>query len=973
MDDDELSFKHKNKVDVRKYLPLLLLLVPLLVNMYIRLLPGYLPITDEFAANGLMGNIRNQISQQVNSEFPNLPAQNKEALINQRLADFVASEKANIEATIEQNSRYLRDQFQDENGFTYLGDIDSYLYMRYAQNIIENGHQGDVIKDGKPFDDHMVAPIGRDVDMNLYPEIEAFLYRIFKVFDSRMTFMQTAFLTPLVLSTFAIILAFLIGKKLAGGIGGFFAAMIIATHPHVLSRSLGSDNDIFNVLFPLLILFFFFWALSEKRMPWKIGYSALAGLSVGIYSYAWSGWWYIFYFLLGSLVAYLGYYAIYHHKQIMKKPSSFLTEETKGALVVLGVFFVVSAIGLAIFGNFGDFTDLLNKPFRIIRLKEAAKGESLWPNVYTTVAELNAASLGEAVASTGSKLFFVIALMGIISTLVDFRKQRMRSGWDILIMFGLPALINLLTYAMFRMLPSLSAIMWIEFLLISFLIVQYSKIREVTAGVTYLAISYRFIHTLVYYSGGNLIIFLGLLMIPVLAGIVLSVVHKYKINVMYSILLIMWFVSTIYASSKGIRFLLLLVPPFAIAFSIAIGVVYELMVTLLSKHLHMGERMSKGLVIAGLLLLLISPVQAGYQTGYRYIPHVNDGWYSSLTKIGQESSPDAIINSWWDFGHWFKALADRKVTFDGASQNTPMAHWVGKALMTADEEQAVGILRMLDCGSNNAFDIVNAELKDNLRSIEVIYEALGKEDAEEILAKSVSADTAAEAAANMICAPPENYFITSEDMVGKSGVWAHFGSWDFQKARLWHLYTTETKENFSKNMMDMGYTEQEAKRIYENELMRLRTDQEVNSWIAPWPGYAGETGCAAQGNRTMCNMMGMPLFIDTATGEATIEIGGKTAYPASFAYTKDGEFFFREFSSDNYWTVFREDFSNQDIPQLSVILTPEGTVVFSSPELAASMFTRLFYLGGAGLSHFERFSDVVDVQGQRIIVWKVAW
>jgi len=47
---------------------------------------------------------------------------------------------------------------------------------------------------------------------------------------------------------------------------------------------------------------------------------------------------------------------------------------------------------------------------------------------------------------------------------------------------------------------------------------------------------------------------------------------------------------------------------------------------------------------------------------------MNDGWYESLTKIKQNASEDAIINSWWDFGHWFKAVGDRAVTFDGTPQ-----------------------------------------------------------------------------------------------------------------------------------------------------------------------------------------------------------------------------------------------------------------------------------------------------------------
>ena len=84
---------------------------------------------------------------------------------------------------------------------------------------------------------------------------------------------------------------------------------------------------------------------------------------------------------------------------------------------------------------------------------------------------------------------------------------------------------------------------------------------------------------------------------------------------------------------------------------------------------------------------------------------MTDGWYNSLTKIKEESQEDAIINSWWDFGHQFITVSKRGATFDGGSQNRPMAHWIGNALLTSDEKTTVGILRMLDCDSNGAFAV----------------------------------------------------------------------------------------------------------------------------------------------------------------------------------------------------------------------------------------------------------------------------
>ncbi|MBN2421712.1 hypothetical protein JXB41_00675 [Candidatus Woesearchaeota archaeon] len=918
--EEEITIDSKKLISVfAKYSVFLLVLIPIILNIHFRLYPNYLPITDDFATQSVYNYIRSDIANQVNSEYPNLPQQNKDALINERFNIILNQQKDAVEQAVKQNSEFLKSKFKDENGYTYLGDIDSYFYMRYARNIVEKGHYGDEIRQGKNYDTYMIAPLGTFADHNLYPYIEAIDYKLLKLFEPKMTYMQAAFLTPLFISTIAIIVAFLVGKKLAGNIGGFFAAMIIATHPNVLSRSLGSDNDIVNIVFPLIILFFFIWSITSEKRRNKLIYAALSGFFIGFYSFAWTGWWYIFYFLIGSLVFYLMYHLVFHFKSIRKKPLSFFEAEVKNILLILFIFLFFSGVSLALFGKSNELFDLVNKPMRITRLKEAARGASLWPNVYTTVAELNPASLGETIDGVGSRFFFVIALMGIISTLVDFKKQK---------------IINLI----------------------------------------YLSGSLIWFVLFINNTGMNLLLFLLLLSVPILVGIYLSIIFKYKIDIKYAILLITWFLATIYAASKGIRFILLLVPPFAIAFSISIGLAYDFLVKFASNQLYINKTISKIIVITLLLILLVNPIKAGQRVARQYMPHVNDGWYDTLTKIKQESSQDAIVNSWWDFGHWFKYLADRRVTFDGASQNRPMAHWIGKALLTDDEDMAIGILRMLDCGSNSAFEVLNEETGDMIKTIDVLNEIilLDKTKAEKVLEKYAGEEKAAEILELTHCEPPENYFITSEDMVGKSGVWAHFGIWSFERAKIYYYYQSKTKNEFIQALVnEFDYSEEDARKMYENELMQLRTDRAVNDWIAAWPSYGGITGCSKKNNKTIiCNLPAggnqyIPLSIDIEEDEAYIDTqDNQIMHPAKFGYIKDDEFIVKEYEKDK----LPNDLS-------IVLLNQTGTyqMILMSPELTGSMFTRLFYLDGFGLKHFEKFSDITDVQGQRIIVWKVNW
>ena len=193
--------------------------------------------------------------------------------------------------------------------------------------------------------------------------------------------------------------------------------------------------------------------------------------------------------------------------------------------------------------------------------------------------------------------------------------------------------------------------------------------------------------------------FLILISIPIVIRVVIALWESdAEIDIKYAILLVLWFLSTIYASTKGVRFTLLAVPPFAIGFGITLHHIYSYSSAWAAKALQINKLISKTIAMLILSLLLIPPYISANNTATNFVPDFNDAWAISLERIKEDSKPNAIINSWWDFGHWFKYYADRRVTLDGSSQNNPQLHWLGKLLLTSDENTSVGILRMLDCG-----------------------------------------------------------------------------------------------------------------------------------------------------------------------------------------------------------------------------------------------------------------------------------
>lgn len=908
---DKKTPPQKNKI-LEISLIFLLLLIPLLLSVHIRSLPNKIQIAeDEWGRNSIYNAIQNDISAQISAQYPNLPDENRQALINEEFNRYVAQNKDQIELYIQQQAEGLKSRFKDNSGETYLGDIDSYFWLRYARNIVETGDIADERREGIPYDNHMSAPLGFKLTPNLYPYIEAWLYKFVKFFKQDFSLMAAAYYTPMFLSFIAIIAAFFIGKKISGNLAGFVAAILIAVNPTVLSRSFGSDNDIVNAMFPLLIMLFVFYAYDSKNYKNIIIYSIITGLLTGLYSFAWSGWWFMFLFILGAGIAYIAYNL--GRDLIKNKQLVFNNPKVSKVLILLGIYLLASFISLSFFGNQDLFFRAFRNPLKIITLQSASKGINLWPNVYTTVAELNSANMDQIIASLGGKIFLVLALLGTIFNLVKFKPEN--------------KVINTVYLV-------LSALYFMVF-------VDLAKSNTI-----------------------NLIFLLVLISLPMFIGLLLSILFDYELDPTHSLIMTIWFMATIYASTKGIRFILLIIPAFVISFAIMLGEIVQKISEWIGDSLDMNKIIPKFIGTIIILALLLQPIKSGIDSGYRYVPSVNDAWVNTLTKINLESEPDSIINSWWDFGHWFKYWADRKVTFDGASQNSQHAHWIGKVLLTDDEDQAIAILRMLDCGGKLAESEINKLLdKDTLKSVNFVYNllSLDRDSAKNELLKITNETKAEEILRYMYCEPPDNYFITSGDMVGKSGVWAHFGSWDFNKAKIYQYYKEKDYTTFINDVSsELPYSEDQAKTIY-YELSAKSTDREINDWIAPWPSYGGQVSCFRNSNETLaCTLPpNIPLLINLTSKEAYTSANGQYYYPNALSYLEDGDFKIKDYSTNEIG--------------YAVSLLPNNVVIFMSPELIGSMFTRLFYYDGAGLEGFEKFYDTTDVTGSRIITWTINW
>lgn len=920
---DEIQVNWSKITDFfKKYGVVFLALIPIILSIYIRMQPAFLPITDDWATNNVINGIRSQIRNAIDQQYPNLPNANKNALVDTELQKVIRENKGQIDEQIKAASRFFKSLFQDEDGKNYMPDIDPYYWVRYAQNIVENGHPGDILKYGRPFDNHQLAPIGRFVHADMFhPYSLAYFYKLLHIFSPELSLMRSSFYLPVLVSALCVLLVFLIARKIVGNLGGFFAGLIMAANAAFLGRTLfgHADNDIWVILFPLLVTWLFVTTIDVESITKVVILSALAGFFTGLYTTAWSGWWYIFDFLLATIAIELIYLVAIRFKDIRSNFKYAFNDHAIRSVVIVGVvYFLSTAIFTVLFSGWLEFISSFIGPLSFPSIK-APVTPYIWPNVLTTVAELNEGSINGIINSMGGPFLFFISLLGLV--LAISRSNGLKK---------------------------------FDFIYIVITAVFYGSLF-VRLGANSSAL----------YESLPIFGLLVLIVLPIFIRIGISIHQKdLSYDFKLPILLCLWVASTIFASIKGIRFTLLLAPAFSVAFGVALGKIYSYLSRLLTKELKIHKVVGNTVLVIVLLLVYVNPIKGAINSAGSDIPLVNDAWYNTLISIKQNSKENAIITSWWDFGHHFKLIADRPVTFDGTTQTDAASHWVGRLFMTDNELEALGIIRMLDCGHNNATAELSKINNNLITSIKIVKEIilLDKEKARKKLLKlGLNKQQTEEILSYTHCNPPEAFVIASEDMIGKSGVWSHFGSWNFERADIWFNARKMPQQEAVEYMMNkFNYTKDRAENIY-FEMQAISSDSEANAWVAPWPGYGGTVSCSKNdediyvcGNGLQINMSNKDVF---GIGQQGI------VRPKAVAFTNDEGIFKREFTGTTL------DFGVTAIPRNE----NEIELVISSKELTGGMFTRMFYMEGHGLRYFKLFNHQRGLTGTDIYTYKVDW
>ena len=918
-----------------------------------------------------------------------------------------------------------------DTGRMYMTDLDPYFFLRYAENIVETGMPGDSVRDGEQWDDRMAAPVGRPLIVHQFHNyFLAGFYQVLSSFNEDMDVMLSTSWYPPVVFSIVVILTFLIATTITNPWGGFIAALAIATLPGTLGRTMfgRSDTDTWTILFPILGIYLFLEAFHHKQLWAKLTFASLAGLVTGLFAWTWPGWWYLVVFIYTTIGAYFAFRFAEHWIRervwerteriipaaliasvivtiaaflatslftrlnllfdigialgagfatmiIVSGALAYLTRESDNAfntanrrfwqqkgvwqpIAFTGAFTVIAGLSVVLARR--SFTALLG-PLQALTFSDIrAPTRDIFPNVYTTVAELNPGG----------------TLTNVYRSVVGQINYQIGTTHGAIALFIVVALAGLLVYAGMRTLrkdeyvPGVTSILAGAF----FAFIALASLFGTTdgAGQTVRAV-------------GLGPILLGLAFFGIV-GALLGRRTDDGFDVRYGILLAVWLFATTYATYLGIRFALLLTPAFAIAVGVGAGYLISIVWKAFSEETQTATRYgpAAGVIAALLVLIFFMPSTVGTPSGESEfglrglygqahsmtrldLPLVDDTWYELYTTVRNDTPDDTIITSWWDFGHHFKYYMDRQVTFDGASQNSPNAHWVGNLLITRSEKQSIGTLRMLACSNHFGFaDIDETIVNDSFATLELVKTiiTMNTSQADTWLSEhGYDAEHVEYILERTHCEPRPNLVIASGDMVGKAGVWGHFGSWDFDRADVYNQVRRGMSRAAATNLIRERLNVSSVEAIDTYTL--ITGDQNVaQRWIADYPSYFGEAPCQDQGNDTItCQIQSgggvFTLRINTSEQRAYADLGaGEQAVPFGML--------------DNQTFVT----SDLEEPQLNAgfaLSANRDRVIISSPEHVGSVFQRMYHYDGAGLECYEPFLFQQWPRGGKINTYEANW
>lgn len=379
---------------------ILLLMICLFINIYVRLTPAYFPQLRQKAAQN--------VTQQMVSEG------------SLRMTD--------LNMRMETEYQKLKDPYQDANGLTYLMEMDPYLWARFTKNMIQHGHPGDIKKNGESYDSLMLAPDGLNLRTFYFQflfYLSAYLFQGGHAICPSLSVDVFLLYVPVFYAAVFFLLFYFFVRRWYGDLAAFITVLLTGLSPNFIERSCVGwyDFDMLSLVMALGVAWCFLEAFARKdRLFQAIVFSLAAGFLQGLFAFTWTGWWFIGLVCLGfwgiSLIL-----DIVEHWNETEKYRHFVLPKS----LLIGLFLSSSIFWICFFTKENAFAQIKILS-RWLHFGTAVTGfqYDVWPNVFYSITELGTLNFSGFLTFFSSKIFAGLALCGCLVMFVHGWRKKER-------------------------------------------------------------------------------------------------------------------------------------------------------------------------------------------------------------------------------------------------------------------------------------------------------------------------------------------------------------------------------------------------------------------------------------------------------------------------------------------------------------------------------------------------------------------
>jgi len=546
----------------------------------------------------------------------------------------------------------------------YLNEFDPYFDYRATKFILDNGldaywHWHDTMS---------WYPEGRDIPATSQSGLHITTAILYTIFGGGSDLLDFTIVFPAVIGSLTVIAVFALVRVLGNTSAGLFSALLFAFSPAIIQRgNLGwFKSEPLGLFFGIFAAYLFISAIKHKEVKYAIAKAVAGGLILGLANASWGG---IQYFSIPIALFFIALPFFRRDLTIPMYVAIAFTVFTMISAVAFprpGISFVLGLPGIAMIGGtaflvLAHFLKRFSKPqvqlrntaflliaFVVLAMSIVAAGAYLSPSYrYINAIFPFLSSQDRLVESVAEHFTPTVA-----DYFVDF---------SILIMFA-----GLGAWLAFKRRNDMS-------------------IFALLIGITGVYVSATFARLLVFASIG-IIVLAGLGLYEVTRGIM-----AYKEATTSSTAAPRPIAAT-REERRKIEFTGRGRSTSAQVIKIAYVVVIIMMLSIPMFYPTNSNWLSSADVPAAI---------ANGGTGFRT---QTDDWTDTMKWISQDTEPDAVIASWWDYGYWITTLGNRTTLADNATINSTRIATIAKMLVS-DEQSGLKIAQDLHADYILVYDV----------------------------------------------------------------------------------------------------------------------------------------------------------------------------------------------------------------------------------------------------------------------------